>query len=157
VTAHSARIRLAQGTTPRLVWKWTRGAATTVADFGNPLATTSYALCIYGGSQLLMTATAPAGDTCAGRPCWTARSRGFRYGDKLLTPTGVARVDLQAGIAGRAKVGVKGKGTLLAVPSLPIQNLPVTAQLVNSNGTCWTSTFGSPARNDATQFKATSD
>jgi len=42
-------------------------------------------------------------------------------------------------------------------PALPIQTLPVTAQLVNSNGTCWSSTFGSAQRNDAAQFKATSD
>src|SRR6185503_18982163 len=113
--AHKALLRLSPG---RLLWKWTRGAATTVADFGNPLASTSYSLCIYGGSQLLMTATASGSDSCGGKPCWTARSTGFRYTDSLLTPTGVSRLDLKAGPAGKAKIGMKGKGPLLAVPTL---------------------------------------
>jgi hypothetical protein len=138
--------------TPRLVWKWTRGAATTVADFGNPTATTSYSFCVYGGSQLLMTATAPAGGTCAGRPCWIPRSSGFRYANRLYTPTGLGRLDLRAGGPGQAKIGLKGKGPLLAV-----QTLPVTAQLVSSNGRCWSGTFSTTRRNDAAQLKATSD
>jgi hypothetical protein len=154
--AQKAFLRLVQGT-PRLVWKWTRGAATTVADFGNPTAATSYSFCVYGGSQLLMTATAPAGGTCGGRPCWIARSSGFRYSNRLYTPTGVGRLDLRAGVAGQAKINLKGKGALLAVPTLPIQTLPVTAQLVNSTGTCWAGTFTTTRRNDAAQFNATSD
>jgi hypothetical protein len=154
--AGKAALRLTSGT-PRLAWKWTRGAATTVADFGNPTTATSYSFCVYGGSQLLMTATAPAGGTCAGRPCWIARSSGFRYANRLYTPTGLGRLDLRAGVAGQAKITMKGKGPSLAVPTLPIQSLPVTAQLVNGNGTCWASTFSTTRRNDAGQLKATSD
>jgi hypothetical protein len=154
--AHGAKLRIVHGK-PRLLWKWTKGAATTVADFGNPLATTSYALCVYPGSQRLMSVTAPAGGTCAGRPCWTVRPKGFRYGDLAYTPTGASRLDLQAGTAGHARIGMQGKGALLAVPTLPVQGLPVTVQLRNSNGACWGSTFGSAQRNDAGQFKATSD
>ena len=75
----------------------------------------------------------------------------------FYTPTGVGRLDLRAGVAGQAKIGLKGKGPLLAVPALPIQDLPVTAQLLNSNGACWAGTFTTTRRNDAAQFKATSD
>jgi hypothetical protein len=46
---------------------------------------------------------------------------------------------------------------LLAVPVLPVATLPVTAQLVSSDGTCWSSTFSTTRRNDAAQLKATSD
>jgi hypothetical protein len=153
---HKAKLQLRNGK-PRLVWKWTRGAATSHADFGNPLSTTSYSLCVYDASQALRVATAPGGGTCAGRPCWTARSQGFRYVDRELTPTGAERLDLRAGDVGRAKLGMKGKGPLLSLPSLPIGVLPLTVQLVSSTGTCWTSTFTSAQRNDASQFKATSD
>ena len=75
----------------------------------------------------------------------------------LVGLTGVGRLDLKAGPAGKARIGMKGKGPLLAVPTLPISTLPVTAQLLNSNGTCWGSTFTSARRNDAAQFKAMSD
>src|SRR6185503_13415958 len=110
--AHEASLRLVAQGMPKLTWKWTRGAATTIADFGAPTGATSYAFCVYGGSQLLMTAEVPAGGTCAGKACWTARSNGFRYADRFYAAAGIGRLDLQAGTAGRAKVGIKGKGPL---------------------------------------------
>ena len=52
----------------QLAWKWSSGAATAKADFGNPLSTTSYRLCVYdvagGAPGLRMSATAPAGAVC---------------------------------------------------------------------------------------------
>jgi hypothetical protein len=104
-----------------------------------------------------MTAEVPAGGTCAGRPCWTARSKGFRYADRLYAADGIGRLDLQAGVAGRARIGIKGQGPLLDVPALPVASLPVTAQLRNGNGVCWSSTFSTTRRNDGVQLKATSD
>ncbi len=67
-----------------LLWKWTRGAATAAADFGDPLTSTSYGLCLYDGTGVLLAdAAAPAGGACAGgRPCWRASRSGFRYVDK---------------------------------------------------------------------------
>jgi hypothetical protein len=149
-------LRLARDT-PRVAWKWTRGAATAIADFGNPTASTSYAFCVYGGAELLMGATAPAAGNCVGRPCWTARSSGYRYANRLYTPSGVGRLDLRAGVAGQARIGLKGKGPLLAVPALPIATLPLTTQLVGSTGRGGAATFSIPTRNDPTQVKATSD
>lgn len=52
-----------------LTWKWSRGEATLKADFGDPLATTNYALCVYdrivGTPTLRVAADIPAGDIAA--------------------------------------------------------------------------------------------
>ena len=155
--AHKASLKITGGSAPKLAWKWTRGASTTIADFGDPTGTTSWAFCVYGGAQLLATAEVAAGGTCAGKPCWIARSKGFRYADRFYSAAGIGRLDLQAGATGRAKIGLKGKGGQLDVPALPVMTLPVTAQLRNSDGVCWSSTFSTTRRNDGVQLKASSD
>ena len=143
--------------TGRLVWKWSKGMATK-AEFGDPLATTSYSLCVYDGvPKLIMSTSAPADGTCAGKPCWTTTRKGFKYSDPDLTPAGTKQLVLKEGTPDRAKLGLKGKGINLMLPARPIQTLPVTVQLLNSNGTCWTTTFSSARKNDAAQFKAISD
>jgi predicted acyl esterase len=145
----------AHGTADRLQWKWLKGAATTIADFGTPQTTTSYALCLYdGGSNLIASATMPAGGTCHGKACWRATAKGWRYDDKDRTPDGVQRVDLKAGVAGKAQVAVQAKGLNLTSPALPISTLPVTVQLRSSAGQCWQSTHTSVLADTATQFKA---
>jgi len=129
-----------------------------MADFGSPSTVTSYTLCVYDGSAaLVMKATAPAGGTCAGRPCWISRAKSFRYDDRQLTPTGTGSLDLRAGDARAARIKMRGKGAHLTMPSLPVRSLPVTAQLVDSDGSCWGSTFTSAQENDAGRFKAFSD
>ena len=131
----------------RMLWKWTRGAATAIADFGNPLATTGYGLCLYNGAgTLLESASAPAGGFCSAagrRPCWRRTSHGYRYVDPALTPSGLRQVILKPGLAGKAQILVKGQGPLLALPTLPILTMPVTAQLVSSDGVCWEATYHS--------------
>ena len=148
-------------TKDRLDWKWAKGATTNKSDFGNPLVSTGYALCLYDGNDNLMaTAQAPAGGTCnAGspRPCWRENPKGYRYTDKDLTPNGLQQILLKAGPAGSALVKVKGKGALLPDPTLPVSTLPVKVQLVNGAGRCWQATFSTTLRNDGQQFKARGD
>ncbi len=148
-------------TKDRLQWRWLKGTATTKADFGNPTATTGYALCLYdGNSSLIASAAIPAGGSCnvqSPRPCWRENARGFRYIDKDLTPNGIQQLVLKSGPAGKAQITVKGKGASLPDPPLPISDLPVTVQLVNGAGQCWTATYGSSLRNDTQQFKAKAD
>jgi hypothetical protein len=155
--AHKSRVLIKTGGDGRLGWKWNKGAATK-ADFGNPLATTSYSLCVYdGNSTLIMSTSAPADGTCAGKPCWTTTKKGFKYSDPELTPAGTKQLTLKEGAPDKAKLGLKGRGSNLALPALPIHTLPVTVQLLNTNGTCWTTTFSSAQKNETTAFKATSD
>jgi cysteine-rich repeat protein len=134
----------------RLVWRWMAGAATAKAEFGNPVTSTGYQLCVYdelaGAPSLVLSATAPAGGTCDGRPCWSETTRGFAYRNPDLVPGGLFKVELKAGAAGRAKIVVKGRGGHLGMPSLPLrQDATITVQLRNSAGDCWAASYSAPA------------
>jgi len=140
-------------------WTWSRGGETTATDLGDPTTTTRYDLCLYDGTAaVIASAAAAAGGTCSGRPCWTAKSQGFRYAQKSALPNGLTSIDLKSGAAGKARIVVKGKGTPLDLPALPIASLPLTLQLSNGAGRCWAATFANDVRdNDADAFKAKSD
>jgi hypothetical protein len=145
-----------RGELDRLAWRWSQRGATAAADFGNPMTTTDFALCLYDGeSRLIGGAVAPAGGTCGGRPCWTATGRGFRYADRRLAETGLSAVDLRAGEV--TALGVAGRGPRLGVPALPVDPLPLAAQLVSGGGTCWAATFGAVRKNTTRLLKAVSD
>jgi cysteine-rich repeat protein len=149
----------------KLVWKWTFGEATPVADYGDPTATASYLLCLYdmsGGSQPLLTFAAPSGGSCLGQPCWQApNTTSFKYKDKLGTPNGLSFVKLQEGLTnGEAKILVKGKSFHLGLPSSVSLNftLPVTLQLLNTQtSVCWEAEYSTFLVKEADQFKARSD
>jgi hypothetical protein len=146
-----------------LTWKWTRGAATLKADFGDPLASTNYVLCVYdqagGAPTLRMAADIPAGDTCAGRPCWKETTRGFKYADKDRTPDGVVSLTLKEGLEGAAQIGLKAIGDNLQIPMLPLdQDATVTVQLKNDQGICWEANYTAPAlKSDQVEFRDKSD
>jgi hypothetical protein len=158
----SQRGRLAlRNTTPddrdQLTWKWTASALTPKSDFGAPLTTSTYALCLYDATGLRLTATAPFDDTCPAKPCWKETKAGFKYRDKDLTPDGLARIKLRAGGAGKGKISVRGNGANLGLPSPPLST-PVRVQLKRSDASaCWEATFSTPTKNDTTTFKARSD
>ncbi len=139
----------------KLVSKWNRGPGATSADFGDPLNATDYTLCVYNGNSLLLAhAGVPHGGTCVFAPCWTSGRSSFRYTDPQLTPDGVQRLLLKAGAAGKAKTSLRGKGPNLHLPTLPVNFYPVTAQLVNRNGTCWSTTFTNPTLDSTQGFSA---
>lgn len=127
-----------QGDRDKLGFAWTKGAASDAGDFGAPAATTDYAVCLYGGSHstLLSQATVPAG---AG---WKQTRTGYRYRDRQGTQGGIRRISLRAGAAGKAKVGVSGRGIDLADGALPAE-LPLRLQLTNlENDVCWEDGWG---------------
>jgi cysteine-rich repeat protein len=136
----------------KLVWKWLKGAATTLADLGLPTGTTNYTLCLYSGTSSA-TVALPAG------PNWTPLgTKGFKYKDPAGSPDGAQKATLKSGAAAKAKALVKGKGTNLPdLVGAPALVLPVTAQLVNdANSVCFGGAFdaGDVLKNDARQFKA---
>ena len=141
----------------KLLWKWTRGEATAVADFGDPTAATAYALCLYAGSTAALLA---GGELAipADASRWAASTKGYDYADAAAT-AGLQKVMLKSGAAGRARVMLKGKGAALPDPAVPVagDDLPITVQLLNDGGaTCWQSTFapGDVIRNQPGRFKA---
>jgi hypothetical protein len=150
----------AGGEKDTLLWKWQKGEQTDIADFGSPLTTDAYALCLYDESgaspELIFEATAPAGGICGSRPCWkVSGSSGYAFKNKAATPQGLTQVQVKAGSAGKAKATVKGKGTLLTLPRLPLTP-PIRVQLQAANGECW-ETLHTPAgvaKNDGAQFSA---
>jgi hypothetical protein len=129
-------------TKDQLQWKWLTGAATTVGEFGNPTATDDYGLCIYNDVGLAAALFAPAGGTCAGKSCWSAKPTGFTYKDKDLSPTGIAQIVLKAGADGKAQIQVKGKGDALVMPAI---GSSMVVQLRNvATSQCWTATYSAP-------------
>ncbi|MCW5890324.1 MAG: hypothetical protein KIT14_07200 [bacterium] len=143
----------------QLTWKWTAGAATTRADFGDPLAGTHYQLCVWDGAgATIARASAPAGGVCDGRPCWRAKSAKVLYRSRTRVPGGGRRGTLQlalvAGAAGKAKIVAKGRGVHLGLDPLPWPQ-PVRAQLLSGAGECWEAAYVAPARrNGAGRFVA---
>jgi len=146
-----------------LVWKWTKGAATTPGDLGTPASTTDYRLCLYdesgSTSTLTMRADVPAGGACDGGPCWQAAGATLKYRDTARTPDGISKLVARAGDTGRAKVTTKGKGALLPpLPVLPLA-LPTRVQLHAEGAGCFEAVFGSTGvvRNDAESFVGRGD
>jgi endo-1,4-beta-D-glucanase Y len=143
----------------QLAWKLGKGAPATKADFGDPLGSTSYDVCVYDGSPaLVLRAAAPAGGLCGGRACWSETASGFKYTSRDLAPNGLSKIGLKAGGDGSARLSVKGKGIPLDMPALPIGALPVTVQLERRDGGCWSATYSSNVPiNQSDRFKAKSD
>lgn len=142
-----------------LVWKWTKGAATTKADFGDPLATDDWALCVYDAGNPIASSVANAGGFCGTRPCWKEKTTGFGYASRDTSTSGAKTVNLKEGIAGRATVGFQGAGVKLQMPDLAAITGPVTVQLHRSGGgPCFGATFSAPfLASDANQLKDRAD
>ncbi len=148
-------------------WKWLKGQETVPADYGDPVTTTSYRLCLFDLSNptpaIYLQAAAPAAGNCTSKPCWkglgkTPGVKGYRYNDKEQTPDGLKLMVLSPGIDGNAKIILKGKDENLGLPiaQSPVP-LPIRVQLQASNGTCFEATYSTAEDNDGETFKAGSD
>ncbi|MDX2167932.1 MAG: FG-GAP-like repeat-containing protein [Deltaproteobacteria bacterium] len=137
----------------KLIWKWTKGAATAKPDFGSPLTTDHYALCIYDGGTLVGSSIAEAGAE------WEDQPAGYKQKDKTASPYGALKVQLRAGSAGQAKIGYIGRGTSLSMPNVSALSGPIDVQLIHAaDATCWGATFSAPFKqNDGVTFKDVSD
>ncbi len=145
--SHGAALTIgvgSEGRLDRLVWRWK--ASNAVAVDLTPRA--AYALCVYDGAGLVASALAPTGTTCGRKPCWRATGNGFRYSDKRAS-TGVTRATVSSRGASLA-----ARGPTLGVPILPVA-MPLTVELVNGDGTCWTSTFTAARKSSAKVLTAT--
>jgi DNA-binding beta-propeller fold protein YncE len=139
-----------------LKWKWVRGSATLLADFGDPFLETDYALCVYDAAvaaQPRLSAVAPADGYC-GKTCWSSIV-GYKFRDRRRT-LGVGTLRLLDGADEQAKIIAKAGGPSIDVSSLPLVP-PVTVQLQHTDGGCWQATYSTPLVNDGLQFRATAD
>jgi hypothetical protein len=127
----------------KLIWKWTAGAATSKADFGSPLTSTSYTLCVYDANgKTIGSAGAPAAN-CRGRSCWRDTGNGFGYRSR----GGSVRLTLHAGGDGAAAIIARGRGVGLDIDPLPASQ-PLTVQMKNGSGVCWEALYSAPARHN---------
>jgi len=151
----------------QLVWKWSKGAETTAADYGDPTDHEGYSLCLYdgsGGDELIFEARAIGGSICGTKECWKSLGpdeapKGYKYADSDQTPDGVKSVKLKAGEAGKAKTIVKARGANMAgssplgLPVFPLP-LPLIVQLQNQTGECWEVVYSEALVNDSERFAA---
>jgi hypothetical protein len=169
-------------TKDRLQWKWVKGAATTKAEFNDQFGNTPleddgplYQLCVFADAvdnptpiaRASVRADALLPTSCnllsSKKSCWKENTPGYKYGNKDLTPLGVQKVNLKSGIAGKAKILVKGKGRPLELPTgaYPL-TMPIKVQLSNGQ-TCWEANYSTFKKNEfdpdsgTKQFKAKSD
>jgi hypothetical protein len=143
-----------------LKWKWAKGQATALADFGDPVHVDGYSLCLYDvedpeNPDTLLHATVSPGTG------WRAKGqKGFAYKDKLGVADGVTTVDLQAGADGKARIEVSAKGPHLAFPVelLGLPAIPPLAVQLRGHGECWGAGYvqAGVKRNTATRFVANS-
>lgn len=140
----------------RFLWKWSKGEATDLADFADPLSgSAAYHVCVYDTSTsaqpLLDLGVAPGG-LCGTKPCWKATgTKGFAFRDRTAAQAGVTALKLGAGPAGKAKLLAQARGPVLATPALPLVP-PVVVQLLVEDGgdvECWQTTYDAPLRTNA--------
>jgi CSLREA domain-containing protein len=144
----------------RLLWKW-KGAATSAAEFGDPLAGTDYILCVFdttGGTPSAVVRAIVPGGTCALKPCWTTGGSALVYKNRIAPSSGINAMKLSPSVA-IAAINAKGKGADLDLPQLPLNQAPrVLAQLQRTDGNgCWEASYSTSIKNVPGQFKATSD
>lgn len=148
----------------RLGFAWKKGAATALADFGDPTqaGAAGYDVCLFDGNgsgfDLEWEGAIPAGGTCAGKPCWKAAgTKGFKFKDKTGAHHGVTKLVLKSGVAGKSVLVLKGQGATLQPPPLPLdQDTEVVLQVRRGDGACWGADFSAPASSNTTSsFKAT--
>lgn len=139
----------------RVLWKFLRGASTDQLEFGLPLATTEYALCVYDGAGQVLTIRVDPDDIR-----WNLISgRGFSYRDSAGAQDGVQKLLLKGSDRDRTKLMLKAKGAGIPAMSLASTSVPLTVQLLNSDTTvCWESVFDSDdiKRNEVDYLKAVS-
>jgi len=131
--------------TDKITWLWKTGAATALAELGNPVGGDDYVLCVYDESTtppgLLFRALLPGGGSCGAGPCWKAKgAKGFSYKNLGATPEGITLTKLNSGEAGAAKAVLKGKGVHLSDRPLPLPApmlpTPLRVQLHGAGGLC---------------------
>lgn len=146
------------GRPQKLIWSWGGGSATSAADFGDPTATTDYALCVFdyaaGTPQRVFAQTLAGSSTCGSRACWKASSSGFSYRDTQGSAGPLTSASLRSGSDGKARITLKGKGDLLALPPLPLAQQPRVVLQLSNGAMCWESSFSTSVSSDSTRFRA---
>lgn len=138
----------------QLNWSWTKGAATTAGELGDPTTSADYGVCVYegpaGNAHLVYESSLPASSL------WSTRPNGYRYLDRAHGERGMRRLALKSGEASKSSIDVRSTAAAYDQTAFLIA-APVKAQLVNlGSGLCWESTFtaSNVQTSDSRVFKA---
>lgn len=126
-------------------WIWQAGEGTSVEDFGSPLTTTDYVLCLYDQSDRAQPVVANEALAATG---WKAQKAGY---SRVYNPSRpLRRLVLHAGGDGKARILAHGDSDTVRqiLPFVP----PVVVQLQANTGACWETVITDPTKNDAGRF-----
>lgn len=138
-----------------ILWKWRSQTPVELDELGAPDTLTDLSLCVYAAGSLVMSATIPAGATCANdESCWRISDSTAQFKDRDGFYGGLARLRLREGTKG--KLLTRGSGENLGVPALFLP-LPVTVRLRRNDGTpCWEANYDSTRSSSEKLFKTRS-
>ena len=146
--AHAAKIAIRRAGDPgkrSLKWQWRKGAATLLSDFGDPMTSDPYELCVYHQGQLVAWTPVAPGGTCQGKPCWRSTTNKITFRNRDTATQAAARIDLKSGVAGKSAVAFSAAGPHLFMPDLATLVGPVDVQLQSyGSGVCWGASFPPP-------------
>jgi hypothetical protein len=150
----------------QLKWQWKKGQQPVPnTALGSPDSSTDYSLCIYDESgaapYLVASYTVPGGSAS-----WSVKGITAKFSDKAGSNDGITSIKAKASPdVGSSSISLKASGSSLVLPA-PIdtgdpgqyfkQNPAMIAQMLNSAGTCWSTTFNPDItkKNTATEYKA---
>jgi subtilisin-like proprotein convertase family protein len=137
------------------VWKWRSQTPVELDELGAPHLSTDLSICVYDALGVVVSSTIPAQSTCSGEACWDVKDKVALFADRSESLDGIHAFRAHEGRSG--KIVVRGAGTGLGEPLLPLEG-PTTVRLVRHDGTpCWQAVFDSSAFNTTTRFKARND
>ena len=145
----------------KLLLRWSRGPATSLDDYGDPVnGDTELSLCVYGTRDgmpaPILKLTAAPGGTCGQKPCWSSSGGGLKYKNRSGSSSGLTAAKLGVR-GGRASIVLNAKGAPLMMPDLTSFTVPVRVQLKTSDGVCWEAGFSTAKKATAATFSASSN
>jgi hypothetical protein len=151
------RLRGAHVRGKMIAYRWKRGEELLARDLGLPDTPAGYSMCFYdddaGTAALVGQLAIPAGN---GR--WRRKINRTFYHDPTGSNSGVNRVKVRPGVAGRSVVTLMGRSNDLTIPdaatadSFFYSEPGVTVQFLSSMGVCTESRFVLIKRNTGTEF-----
>jgi hypothetical protein len=134
-----------------LAWRW-RKDPSVESDVAS--SASAYVLCLYEGFALA-SETRISG-SCNEESCWNVADGTGRRSARRFTDNRGHGLPTRPREVGLSRILVRGRGTNLALPALPLDEAgPIIVQLHRNDGAaCWEATYTSPApRNDSFEYR----
>jgi hypothetical protein len=122
----------------KITWKWSSAAGP--GDASADL--TGYSICIYDGTgSLVINAGAAAFAECRMGGCWSGKSGRYRFRDRSGEKFSVRTLSMRSGDV--AKIRLKASGMGAPMSRMREMSVPLTVQLISTNGQCWQAGYNS--------------